>query len=179
LPPGWKPGSNGELPHDAQRIDAPTPSCLDYPAARKRMVRMITMRFTRSGGYKVTRLSEWGKTPTPIEAKIDSSVDVTTPPKTLVDAMSAGKFFAYAAELLKLHPPHITRSTDHRADARIGIEPGKSFDITTLDPAIQKTLETVPQEAQRLLKWKLPRLRVCQRLVDEHGYDGGSMVITI
>ena len=158
VPPGWKPGSNGELPHNAQRIDAPTPYVWiigrtktdgpdDYDAVHQ-----------IQAGYKITRLSEWGKTPTPIEAKIDSSVDVTTPPKTLVDAMPAGKFFAYAAELLKLHPPHITDQPIIAQMRQIGIEPGKSFDITTLDPAIQKTLETVPQEAQQLLKWKLPTL---------------------
>ena len=158
VPPGWKPGLNGELPHDAQRIDAPTPYVWiigrtktdgpdDYDAVHQ-----------IQAGYKVTLLSEWGKTPTPIEAKIDSSVDVTTPPKTLVDTMPAGKFFAYAAELLKLHPPHITDQPIIAQMRRIGIEPGKSFDITTLDPAIQKVLEAVPQEAQQLLKWKLPTL---------------------
>jgi DNA-binding NarL/FixJ family response regulator len=31
-----------------------------------------------------------------------------TPPKIQVDTMPAGKYFAYAAELLKLHAPHIT-----------------------------------------------------------------------
>ena len=31
-----------------------------------------------------------------------------TPPKVQVDTMPAGKYFAYAAELLKLHPPHLT-----------------------------------------------------------------------
>ncbi|MFA7306591.1 MAG: DUF1254 domain-containing protein, partial [Hyphomicrobium sp.] len=158
VPPGWKPGLNGELPHDAQRIDAPTPYVWiigrtktdgpdDYDAVHQ-----------IQAGYKVTPLSEWGKTPTPVEAKIDSSVDVTTPPKTLVDAMPAGKFFAYAAELLKLHPPHITDQPIIAQMQRIGIEPGKSFDITTLDPAIQKALEAVPQDAQQLLKWKLPTL---------------------
>lgn len=158
VPPGWKPGLNGELPHDAQRIDAPTPYVWiigrtktdgpdDYDAVHQ-----------IQAGYKVTPLSEWGKTPTPVEAKIDSSVDVITPPKTLVDAMPAGKFFAYAAELLKLHPPHITDQPIIAQMQRIGIEPGKSFDITTLDPAIQKALEAVPQDAQQLLKWKLPTL---------------------
>jgi hypothetical protein len=109
-------------------------------------------------GYKITPLSEWGKTPMPVEAKIDPSVDVKTPPKTLVDTMPAGKFFAYAAELLKLHPPHITDQPIIAQMRKIGIEPGKSFDITALDPAIQKALETAPADAQQLLKWKLPTL---------------------
>jgi uncharacterized protein DUF1214 len=33
-------------------------------------------------------------------------IDMKTPPKIQVDTMDAGKFFAYAAELVKLQPPH-------------------------------------------------------------------------
>ena len=59
-------------------------------------------------GYKITPLSEWGKTPKPVEVKIDPRIDMKTPPKTQFDTMPADKYFAYAAELLKLQPPHIT-----------------------------------------------------------------------
>jgi len=31
-----------------------------------------------------------------------------TPPKVQVDSMPAGRYFAYAAELLKINPPHFT-----------------------------------------------------------------------
>ena len=31
-----------------------------------------------------------------------------TPPKIQVDTMQGGDYFAYAAELLKLQPPHLT-----------------------------------------------------------------------
>ena len=41
---------------------------------------------------------------------------------------------------------------------RIGIEPGKSFNIETLDPAVKKALESVPEDAQALMKWKIPSL---------------------
>ena len=46
--------------------------------------------------------------PESLDAKIDPSVDMKTPPKAQVDAMPAGTFFTYAAELLKLDPPHLT-----------------------------------------------------------------------
>ena len=52
--------------------------------------------------------------------------------------MPAGKFFAYAAELLKLHPPHITDQPILAQMKRIGIEPGKSFDLDKVDPAVQE-----------------------------------------
>ena len=41
---------------------------------------------------------------------------------------------------------------------QIGIEPGKSFDIGRLDPVVQRALETAPQDAQKLMAWKLPTL---------------------
>ena len=103
-PPGWR----GATPDGFTRIDAPTPIVWiigrtktdgpsDYDAVHK-----------IQAGYKVMLLSDFGKTPRPVEVKIDPSVDMKTPPKTQVDTMPAGKYFAYAAELLKLHPPHIT-----------------------------------------------------------------------
>jgi len=53
-------------------------------------------------GYKVTLLSDYGKAPRPVEFKPDPSVDMKTRQKTQVDAMTAGVYFANAAELLKL-----------------------------------------------------------------------------
>lgn len=163
-PPNWRPDlkeklvDEFKLPIGTQRIDAPTPyvwiigrTKTDGPADYDAVHQI-------QANYKITPLSEWGKTPMPIEAKIDPSIDVKTPPKTQVDSMPAGKFFAYAAELLKLHPPHVTDEPIIAQMRRIGIEPGKSFDMTKLDPDVQKALETAPEEAQRLLKWKLPTL---------------------
>ena len=59
-------------------------------------------------GFKVRRSLKWGKAPQPVTVRIDPTVDMKTPPKTQVDSMPAGKYFAYAAELLKVHPPHLT-----------------------------------------------------------------------
>jgi hypothetical protein len=51
-----------------------------------------------------------------------------TPPKLQVDRMPASEFFAYAAELLKVHPPHLTDEPIIAQIKKIGIEPGKDFD---------------------------------------------------
>jgi hypothetical protein len=164
VPPGWRPDLRDrfieefKLPKDIQRIDAPTPYVWvigrtrtdgppDYDAVHK-----------IQAGYKVTALSEFDKSPKPVEVKIDPTVDMKTPPKIQVDTMPAGTYFAYAAELLKLHPPHLTDEPILAQMKRIGLEPGKSFDFDKLDPTVKKALESVPEDAQQLMKWKLPTL---------------------
>ena len=72
--------------------------------------------------------------------------------------MSAGNYFAYAAELLKVNPPHITDQPIIAQMRRIGIEPGKDFDIGKIDPVVQKALGAVPAHAQKLMAWKTPSL---------------------
>jgi hypothetical protein len=150
-PPGW----SGSIPEGFARISAPTPyiwvigrtktdGAADYPAVHK-----------IQAGYKVTPLSRWGTAPEPVTVKIDPSVDMKTPPKTQVDTMPADKYFTYAAELLKLHPPHLTDEPIIALMKRIGIERGKSFDFDKLDPAVKKALERAPEEAQRLMTWKM------------------------
>ena len=153
-PPGW----SGPAPSGMTRIEAPTPlvwiigrtktdGAADYDAVHK-----------IQAGYKVTPLSQWGKPATPPTVIIDTSVDMKTPPRVQVDTMPAAKFFAYAAELLKVIPPHLTDQPMIAQLKKIGFEPGTSFDMGKLDPVIRKALEGAPQDAQQLIAWKVPTL---------------------
>jgi hypothetical protein len=153
-PPGW----TGTVPDGFARLTAPTPYVwvigrtktdgpADYDAVHK-----------IQAGYKVTPLSRWGKAPEPVTVKIDPGVDMKTPPKVQVDTMPAAKYFTYAAELVKLDPPHLTDEPIIARMKRIGIEPGKSFDFEKLDPAVKKALESAPADAQQLMAWKLATL---------------------
>ena len=153
-PPGW----TGTVPVGMTRISAPTPYVWiigrtktdgpsDYEAVHK-----------IQAGYKISLLSQWGKPAQPVEAKIDPTVDMNTPPKTQVDSMPAGKFFAYAADLLKVNPPHITDQPMIAQLKKIGLEPGKSFDMDKADPAIRSALRSAPEDAQQLMAWKLPTI---------------------
>jgi hypothetical protein len=153
-PPGW----SGTVPDGVTRIDAPTPYVwiigrtktdgpADYDAVHK-----------IQAGYKITPLSQRGGAPVAPEVKIDPSIDMKTPPKVTVDTMKAGPFFAYASELLKLHPPHITDQPIIARLKRIGFEQGKSFDLDQADPAVKKGLEGAPEAAQKLMQWKVPTL---------------------
>ncbi len=164
VPAGWQPDLRERfvvefgLPQDTQRIEAPTPYVwvigrtktdgpTDYDAVHK-----------IQAGYAITPLSRWGKPAEPTTVKIDPTVDMKTPPKAQVDAMPAEKFFAYGAELMKLHPPHLTDEPMIAVMKRIGIEPGKSFDIATVEPAVRSALESAPEDAQKAMQWKLATL---------------------
>ena len=153
-PPGW----TGMTPDGFTQIKAPTPYVwiigrtktdgpADYDAVHK-----------VQAGYKITPLSQWGKEPVPPVVKIDPAVDMKTSPKVTVDTMKAGPYFARAAELLKLHPPHIADQPIIARLERIGFEVGKSFDLNAADPAIQKGLESAPEDAQNLMQWKIPTM---------------------
>ena len=41
---------------------------------------------------------------------------------------------------------------------KIGFEAGKSFDLGKADPTVKKALENVPEDAQKLMAWKVPTL---------------------
>jgi hypothetical protein len=72
--------------------------------------------------------------------------------------MPPAKYFAYAAELLKVNPPHFTDEPILAQMRRLGIEPGKSFDIEKASPTVKKALEAAPKAGQELMEWKLPTL---------------------
>jgi hypothetical protein len=72
--------------------------------------------------------------------------------------MPAGEYFAYAAEIMKLQPPHITDQPIIARMRRIGIEPGKSFDIGKASSSVRTALEAAPSTAQKLMEWKMPTI---------------------
>ncbi len=170
--PGWRttgteaqtflvtgPGWSGDVPEGLSQLKAPTPYVWiigriqtngpdDYDSVHK-IQDGITVR-------PLSQIDNADWQPAPV--KIDPDVDMKSPPKEKVDGMSAAEFFAYGAELLKLHPPHPTDQPIIARMKRIGIEPGKSFDMAAADPAVQKGLEGVPQAAQDLMEWKVPTL---------------------
>ena len=168
-PQSW----TGKLPEQTERIAAPT-SCVwiigrtktdgpaDYAAVHK-----------IQDGFTVTPLSQWGKKPAAVPAKIDPAVDMTTPPLEQVNKMNAASYFAYAAELMKLYPPHITDWSIISRLQRIGIEPGKSFDASKLDPTIKHAVDRGIVDELKSMVDLLPTMGPPgQRLADEYRHNG-------
>jgi hypothetical protein len=163
-PLGWRPDLRDrlidefKLPKETERIEATTPYVWIIGRIKTDGPSDYTAVHKIQADLKITPLSQWGKAVEALGFKPDPSVDMKTPPKLQVDRMPAGQFFAYAAELLKIHPPHLTDQPIIAQMKKIGIEPGKSFDISKVDPAIQRGLESAPQDARKLMTWKVPSL---------------------
>jgi hypothetical protein len=163
-PPGWRPdlreglAAELKLPENTQRIDAPTfyvwvlgrtqtDGPQDYAAVHKIQAE-----------FKITPLSQWSKPVSPPVVSIDPSVDMKTPPKVQVDTMPPDRYFAYAAEILKRQPPHITDEPIISRLKRIGIERSKSFDLGRADPVIRRALERAPDAARELMRGTVPTI---------------------
>jgi hypothetical protein len=154
VPPGWA----GQVPDGMSVIQAPTAYVwiigrtqtngpADYAAVRQ-----------VQDGLAITPLSRRGQAPTPVQAHPDPSVDMHTPPLEQVNAMAARDYFALAAELLRLHPPHLSDWSTIARLSRIGLRPGEGFDDDALDPAIRAGLDGAPAAGLALLHQTLPRL---------------------
>ena len=154
VPPGW----HGKLPAGVSRIDAPTPFVWiigrtqtigpkDYDAVHK-----------VQDGYVVTPLSRLGKPPVSVKPVIDPKIDMKTSPMLQVNAMPPAKFFAAATELLKTNPPHITDQPIIARMQRIGIVPGRSFDLEKADPAVKAALNRAAPYAIARVREKIPTL---------------------
>ena len=154
VPPGWK----GRLPEGVQRIDAPTLYVWIIGRTQTNGEKDYGAVHNVQAGYTTTPLSQLGKTPQPVRATIDQTVDMNTPPMTQVDGMDAGKYFGYAAELLKVNPPHITDQPIVARMRQIGVEPGKSFDLGKAGLAVKRALERAALDALKAMRAKIPTL---------------------
>lgn len=154
VPPGW----SGDLPAGLQRIDAPTSHVWiigrtqtngekDYEAVRK-----------VQDGYAITPLSRWGKEAEPVSFVADPSIDMKTDPLTQVNTMPAGEFFSRAAELMKDNPASATDWSQVTRIKRLGIEPGKPFDLSKASPEVKAALERAPAEGLNRMKAKVPTM---------------------
>jgi hypothetical protein len=163
-PADWRPDLRDRfieefrLPRATQRINAPTSHVWIIGRTKTDGPQDYDAVHEIQAGYKITPLSEWDRTAGTVEVKPDPNVDMRTPPKLQVDAMPGDKFFAYAAELLKANRPHLTDEPIIAEMKKIGIEPGKNFEIEKVSPAVRTALDAAPASGQQLMEWKLPTI---------------------
>jgi hypothetical protein len=103
--------------------------------------------------YKLTPLSAWGRPYTPpANVPVTAGVDTKTPPLEQVKNMDAVAFYSRLARLLKDNPPAPADKKMVETLKMIGIEPGKDFDISKLDPETAKGLKKGAADAFGLLE---------------------------
>jgi hypothetical protein len=148
VPPGWQ----GKLPEGIERINAPTPMVWIIGRTQTNGPKDYENVHKIQAGYKITPLSQWGREPKPVLFTFDTTVDMKTEPASQVKNMSAAGYFAYGAALMAKHPPHITDWSILARMKRIGLEPGKAFDLERLEPILRKALEQVPRDAAKKIR---------------------------
>lgn len=92
-------------------------------------------------------LSAYGKDYTPPKGSVDPGVDMGTPTKEQVVKMDAAAYFKLLATLLKDNPPKAADGPMVAEMAKIGLVPGKDWDVGTLDPTVAAGLAKTPRAA--------------------------------
>jgi hypothetical protein len=120
--------------------------------------------------YVLVPLSAYGKDYTPQKGKVDPDVDMKAPVRDQVNRMDAETYFRMLAALMKNNPPAAADAPIVAKMARIGIAPGKEFDIRALGPDAEKALRGVPKLAQE---------KIMGHLKDAGSYKNGWTYTTV
>jgi hypothetical protein len=150
--PGWK----GEVPSGMKH----------FPMATRYMV--ILGRTYADGSeqdykavnglqaqYKITPLSAWGKPYTPVAAPVNPNpgISMTDNPQAVILGMGTEGYFNLLTKLMGADaPPAATDGPMLARMAKIGIVPGKPFELGKLDPAVQAALKDIPQTALKKIE---------------------------
>jgi len=98
--------------------------------------------------YKITPLSAWGKPYSPVAPPVDPNpgFSMTAKPQEAILAMGTAGYFTLMAKLMDRIAPPATEDAPMLARmAKIGIVPGKPFEMSKLDPSVQTALKDIPQ----------------------------------
>ena len=145
--PGWK----GTVPAGMKRIPVSTRYMVilgrtyaDGSEADYQAVNALQAQ------YKITPLSAWGKPFTHHAPPVNPNpgFSMTAKPQTAIVDMGTAGYFDLMAKLMGGAAPPAAADTPMVARmARIGIVPGKRFDMSKLDPNVQEAMKDIPTAA--------------------------------
>ena len=90
--------------------------------------------------FKLFPLSSLGKPYTPPAGKVDPSIDMKTPVRDQVNALSATDYFTLLADLMKRNPPLAKDADALERFKAIGLVAGEAFDPKAIKPRWEKRL---------------------------------------
>lgn len=160
VPPGWK----GNLPANVERLESPTPIVWVMGRTQTNGPSDYENVHKFQDGLKLTPLDQWGKGDyTPAASPVDPAIDNTTPPLVQVSKMNGVQFFTLFAQLLKVHPPHLTDYPILQRMRALGLQPGKDWDSSKLNAA---TVEAINAGAQQAMVDMVTRIKNTGKRID-------------
>ncbi len=147
--PGWK----GDVPKGMKQIKSPTRYLVilgrTYADGTPEDYEIVN---ALQAQYALTPLSAFGKPYTPPPAKVDADpgFSMTEKPQAVIDAMDTSAYFNMMARLMGDAAPPAPEDAPMVAKmAKIGLVPGKAFDVSKLDPEVQAALKDVGKVSQK------------------------------
>lgn len=142
--PGW----TGTLPEGVKEAKSPTGTvwilartyCTGTPEDYKAV-------WALQDQYKLYPLSSWGKPYTPPAGKVDPNVDMHRSVRDSVNALDANEYFGWMAQLMVNNPPAPEDGPMVAKMAKIGIVPGKPFDLGRFDTDVSAAIQRAPGAA--------------------------------
>ncbi|WP_255873034.1 DUF1254 domain-containing protein [Microbulbifer elongatus] len=142
--PGW----SGKLPDGVKELKSPTDTvwilARTYSTGTPEDYKKV---WALQDQYKLYPLSYWGKEYTPPAGKVDPKIDMKTAVRNQVNALDAQQYFGWMASLMKNNPPIAEDAPMVAKMKKIGLEPGKPFDLSKMDPAIADAIKQAPKSA--------------------------------
>ena len=142
--PGW----SGSLPDGMTKIVAPTSTIWVLGRTQTNGPSDYDNVHKIQDGYKLTPFSQWGKNyAPPANTPVDPAIDNMTPPLVQVNKMDGVAVLSRLADLMAKYPPHPNDYPILFRMKQIGLEPGRPFDASKLDPTLAKTINTAAKDA--------------------------------
>ncbi len=102
----------------------------------------------------VVPLSAYGSTFMAPGGKVDPAIDMKTPVRDQVNALSTSDYFNLLAKLMKDNPPTAEDAPMVAEMAKLGIIPGMNFNLDNFPPATATALQDVPKAAfEKIMGW--------------------------
>ncbi|WP_231759677.1 DUF1254 domain-containing protein [Microbulbifer elongatus] len=142
--PGW----SGKLPDGVKELKSPTATvwimARTYSTGTPEDYKKV---WALQDQYKLYPLSYWGKEYNPPAGKVDPKIDMKTAVRNQVNALNAEEYFSWMASLMKNNPPISEDAPMVAKMKKIGLEPGKPFDLSKMDPAVADAIKQTPKTA--------------------------------
>ena len=97
---------------------------------------------------KLQPLSSWGRDWTPPAGRVDPAIDTRTGVRDQVDRMTGVDYFRLLSELMAANPPAAADAPFVARMARIGLVPGRTFDVTRAPQAVRRAVDGAPRAGQ-------------------------------